>query len=180
MADRLDFQQLSAGLRRVGWIRFWIQLVLGVVVLGVLVFTAIGGSQIRNADRAVGLGAGISLTTLAFFVLLFGLWQAWLVVRAGRAIDSPARPSRGETSRLIKRSLLADVFGLILAVLGYQSLAGPLLFQAASQTPGVLVDNLPITATEIVVVLGNTQVLFAHVIGLCFSLWLLQRVYRTS
>ena len=43
MADRLDFQQLSFGLRRMGWMRFWVQLVLGTVVLGVLVFTAIGG-----------------------------------------------------------------------------------------------------------------------------------------
>jgi len=29
-------------------------------------------------------------------------------------------------------------------------------------------------------VLSNTQVLFAHLIGVLFSLWLLQRVYRTS
>jgi len=27
-------------------------------------------------------------------------------------------------------------------------------------------------------VLSNTQVLFAHLIGLCFSLWMLQRVFR--
>jgi hypothetical protein len=29
-------------------------------------------------------------------------------------------------------------------------------------------------------VLGNTQVLFAHLIGLWISLWLLQRIYRSS
>ena len=29
-------------------------------------------------------------------------------------------------------------------------------------------------------VLSNTQVLFAHLMGLLFSLWLLQRIYRTS
>ena len=54
MPDRFDFQLLSAGLRRVGWIRFWIQVVLGVVVLGVLLFTAVGGSLARNAARAFG------------------------------------------------------------------------------------------------------------------------------
>ncbi|HJN32654.1 MAG TPA: DUF3611 family protein, partial [Prochlorococcus sp.] len=26
----------------------------------------------------------------------------------------------------------------------------------------------------------NTQVLFAHLVGLIFSLWLLQRIYRTG
>ena len=69
MADRLDFQQLSFGLKRMGWIRFWIQVVLGVVVVGVLIFNNIGGSLARNAERAVGLGPGLSLTTLSFLVL---------------------------------------------------------------------------------------------------------------
>ena len=126
-----------------------------------------------------GLGPGMSLTTLAFLVLLYSLWQSWLVVRTGRAIDSPARPSRGETARRIKRSLLADLLGLVLALLGYQALAGSLFVQASMQTPGIAiqVDNLAITATEIVVVLGNAQALFAHLIGLLFSLWLLQRIY---
>ena len=49
MADRLDFQQLSFGLRRMGWIRFWFQVVLGVVVIGVLLFNNIGGSLARNS-----------------------------------------------------------------------------------------------------------------------------------
>ena len=44
MPDRLDFQKLSFGVRRMGWIRFWIQVVLGIVVVGVLLFNNIGGS----------------------------------------------------------------------------------------------------------------------------------------
>ena len=180
MADRLDFQQLSFGVRRMGWIRFWIQVVLGIVVVGVLLFNNVGSSLARNAERAVGLGPGLSLTTLAFLVLLYSLWQGWLIVRTGRAIASQARPSRGETSRLIKRGLIADL-GLALAAIGYQALAGRAGFDA---DPGIAIggrgmaDNLAITSS-VLSVLGNTRVLFAHLIGL-FSLWLLQRIYRTS
>ena len=58
MADRLDFQQLSFGLRRMGWIRFWIQTVLGIVVVGVLLFNNVGSSLARNSERALGLGPG--------------------------------------------------------------------------------------------------------------------------
>ena len=186
MADRLDFQKLSFGVRRMGWIRFWIQVVLSIVVVGVLLFNNVGGSLARNSERAVGLGPGLSLTTLSFFVLLFSLWQGWLIVRTGRAIDSPARPSRGEAARLIKRGLLADLLGLTFAAIGYQALAGSLFVQASMQTPGIAIggrgmaDNLAITSLEMLSVLSNTQVLFAHLIGLSFSLWLLQRVYRTS
>lgn len=184
MADRLDLQLLSLGLRRMAWIRFWIQTALGIVVMGVLAFNNVGGSLSRNADRALGLSPGLSLTTLSFLVLLFSLWQGWLVVRLGRALGSQARPSRGEASRLIKRGLIADLLGLVFAAVGYQSLAGALFVQASQQTPGIAIggsglrENLAITSLEMLSVLSNTQVLFAHLIGLLFSLWFLQRIFR--
>ena len=193
MADRLDLQLIAAALRRLGWIRLWSQVVLGVVVVGVLLFNNIGGRLAANSARALGLGPGISLTTIAFLLLLWCIWQSWLVVRCGRALNSPVRPSKGETSRLIKRGVLADLAGITLAVLGYQSLAGSRFVQASQQVPGFFgaqiqstpgvagrVIGLPITSIEMLAVLGNTQVLFAHLIGLWISLWLLQRVYRTT
>jgi hypothetical protein len=42
------------------------------------------------------------------------------------------------------------------------------------------VVGLPITSIEMFSVLGNTQVLFGHLIGLWISLWLLQRIHRSS
>ena len=193
MAEPPDLQRISAALRRMGWLRFWIQLVLGVVVVGVLVFNNIGGRLVANSARALGLGPGISLTTLAFLVLLWGIWQSWLVVRCGRALDSAVRPSKGETARLVKRSVLGDLLGLTLAAVGYQSMAGSLFVQASQQVPGFFgaqiqsspgvggrVVGLPITSIEMFSVLGNTQVLFAHLLGLLISLWLLQRVYRPA
>jgi hypothetical protein len=89
-------------------------------------------------------------------------------------------------ARLIKRGLLADLLGLTFATIGYQALAGSLFVQTSMQTPGIAIggrgmaDNLAITSLEMLSVLSNTQVLFAHLMGLLFSLWLLQRVYRTS
>jgi hypothetical protein len=193
MVDTLDLQRMAAALRRMGWVRFWVQLALGVVVVGVLIFNNIGGQMAANSSRALGLGPGLSLTTLSFLLLLWSLWQSWLVVGCGRALASPARPSKGETSRLVKRGVLADLIGLTLAAVGYQALAGSLFVQASQQVPGFFgaqmqaapgsggrVVGLPITSIEMLSVLSNTQVLFAHLIGLCFSLWLLQRVYRPS
>ena len=89
--------------------------------------------------------------------------------------------------------LVADVAGLTLAAVGCQALAGSLFVQASQQVPGFLgaqlqttpgsggrVVGLPITSIEMLSVLSNTQVLFAHVLGLILSLWLLQRLYRRS
>jgi hypothetical protein len=189
MVDQLELQRISAALRRVAWVRFWIQLALGVVVVVVLMFNNIGGRVAANASRALGLGPGLSLTTLAFFVLLWSLWQGWLTVQCGRALASPVRPSKGETNRLIKRGLLADLIGLILGCVGYQALAGSLFMQASMQAPGLFgpmaipgqqgpISTYPITSIEMLAVLSNTQVVFAHLIGLVFSLWTLQRIHR--
>ena len=187
MADQRDFQLLSLGMRRIGWLRFWIQTILGVVVVGVLLFNNVGSSLARNSERALGLGPGLSLTTLAFILLLFSLWQGWLVVKTGRALGSEARPSRGETSRLLKRGLIVDLIGWVCSSVVYQSLAGALFVQASMQAPGISIgtgmramENYPITSLEMLSVLSNTQVLFAHLIGLIFSLWLLQRIFRKN
>jgi hypothetical protein len=189
MADQLELQRIAAALRRTGWVRFWIQLVLAVVVVGVLLFNSIGSRVAASSERAIGLGPGLSLTTLSFLVLLWSLWQGWLVVRCGRALTRPVRPSKGETARLIKRGLLGDLAGITLAAVGYQALAGSLFMQASMQAPGLFgpmtvpgrsgpISTYPITSIEMLSVLSNTQVLFAHLIGLMLTLWMLQRMYR--
>jgi hypothetical protein len=40
------------------------------------------------------------------------------------------------------------------------------------------ISTYPITSIEMLSVLSNTQVLFAHLIGLMLTLWMLQRMYR--
>jgi hypothetical protein len=42
------------------------------------------------------------------------------------------------------------------------------------------ISTFPITSIEMLSVLSNTQVLFAHLIGLGFSLWMLQRIHRRA
>ena len=144
MADQRNFQLLSLGMRRIGWLRFWIQTILGVVVVGVLLFNNVGSSLARNSERALGLGPGLSLTTLAFILLLFSLWQGWLIVKTGRALASEARPGRGETSRLLKRGLIVDLVGLVFSSVGYQSLAC-LLYTSPSPRDGLL-SRMPSSA----------------------------------
>jgi hypothetical protein len=91
---------------------------------------------------------------------------------------------------MLKRGILGDLAGLTLAAVGYQALAGSLFVQASMQagfafggmmtTPGGRITNYPITSLEMLSVLSNTQVLFAHLIGLGLSLWFLQRIYRRA
>nr|AUG32285.1 hypothetical protein PLO_286 [Paulinella longichromatophora] len=191
MADRLDLQRVSVALCRTGWIRFWIQTILGVVVISILIFNNIGNRLTANSDRILGLGPGLSLTTLSFLVLLYSLWQGRLIIAKGRALNSVSRPSKRETIRVIKNALIGDLLGLLFASLGYQALSGSLFIQASLQIPGFFSSNstgsqgvslagYPITSIEMLSVLSNTQVLFAHLLGLLLTLWLLKRVYNSA
>ena len=56
MSDKIDFQSLSFGMRRIGWIRFWVQSILGVVVAAVLLFSNV----VNNSEGQLGLAPGLS------------------------------------------------------------------------------------------------------------------------
>ena len=179
MADKIDFQLLSFGMRRIGWIRFWIQSILGVVVTAVLLFSNVVNN---NSEGQLSLTPGLSLTTISLILLFISLWQGWLIIRTGRAIGSNARPSRGQTSKLIKRGILTDLVGILFGIIGYQALMGALFIQASTQTQGIAIatsSDVAITGLEILSVLSNTQVIAAHFVGLCLSLWLLRRIYKS-
>jgi len=176
MSGKIDFQSLSFGMRRIGWIRFWVQSILGVVVMAVLIFS----NFVSDSEDKFNLNTGLSLTTISFILLLFSIWQGWLIIRTGRAIASNARPSRGQTSKLIKRGLLNDLLGILFGLIGNQTLIGILFLQSTSEknVVGSINSNYDVTGLEIFSVLSNCQVIFAHFLGLCFSLWLLRRIYK--
>ena len=176
MSDKIDFQSLSFGMRRMGWIRFWAQSILGVIVTAVLLFSNVVNN---NSENQVTLNLGLSITTISLVFLIFSLWQSWLIVRTGRSLSSNARPSRGQTSKLIKRGLVNDLLGMVFGLIGYQAFMGELFIQASSQATGQLTTSkTTITGLEILSVLSNTQVIAAHFVGLFFSLWLLRRIYK--
>ncbi|MEB3176194.1 MAG: DUF3611 family protein [Synechococcus sp.] len=184
MADRLELQRIASAFRMVGWGAFWSQLTLALVSGGVLAFNSIGSELVNNRDKAIGLGPGLSLTTLALLVLAWSVWQDWGLVRLSRVLGSGSSviPSKGETRAQVKRHLLASLVGLTLAAIGYQALSGSLTFQASLQQPGVVgavgMGNNAITSLEMFSVMANTQALSGHLIGLWVSLWLLQRLAR--
>ena len=71
MSDKMDFQSLSFGMRRIGWIRFWVQSILGVVVTAVLLFSNV----VNNSEGQLGLAPGLSLTTVSLILLIFSLFH---------------------------------------------------------------------------------------------------------
>lgn len=183
MVDKLTIQRLAGDFRLTGWVSFWIQLALGIVGLGVLLFNRLGSRIIESRSTVVNVAPGLTLTAIALVVLVLTMLHALRYVRFGRQLagDSAARPSKAQAMGLLKRGTFLSLLGVVLAVLGYQALAGSLTFQASMQQPGFtgfgnMAGNYAITSLEMFSVLSNTQVLSGHVIALVASLWLLQKV----
>lgn len=183
MVDKLTIQRLAGDFRLTGWVSFWIQLTLGIVGLGVLLFNRLGTRIIESRNNVTSVAPGLTLTAIALILLGVTILHALRYVRFGKQLagESTARPSKAQAMGLLKRGIFLSLLGVILAVVGYQALAGSLTFQASMQQPGFtgfgnMSGNFAITSLEMFSVLSNTQVLTAHVIALVASLWLLQKV----
>ncbi|ABB56381.1 DUF3611 family protein [Synechococcus elongatus] len=177
--DKVVLQQIATQFRLLGWGAFWVQVTLAVVTFGVLMFNNLGRALTR--DRIIGLGPGLSLTSLALVVLAYTTYHAFRYVKLGQRLngDPLRRPGRVETRNFVVRGIWANVAGLLLSVMGYQALAGSLTFQASMQQPGFTglnntMGNNAITSLEMFSMLSNTQVLTGHVVSLLVSLWLLR------
>lgn len=183
--DKVTLQRIATQFRLLGWGIFWTQITLAVVAFGVLMFNNLGRSLTR--DRIVGLGPGLSLTSLALVALAYTTYHAFRYVQLSQRLsgDPSRRPSRAETRNFVVRGVWVNAGGLLLAVLGYQALAGSLTFQASMQQPGFTGLNNPmgnnaITSLEMFSMLSNTQVLTGHVLSLFVSLWLLRLLHQSA
>ena len=67
MVNKMDFQLLSFGMRRIGWIRFWLQSILSVVVAAVLLFSNFVSN---DSEGQLSLAPGLSLTSISLILLV--------------------------------------------------------------------------------------------------------------
>ena len=116
MVDTLDLQRMAAALRRMGWVRFWVQLALGVVVVGVLIFNNIGGQMAANSSRALGLGLIVSGVVL--LVLANAVASPPPMIFLGHALFVGAAVQWATSTVVIRAARLHPLEALVLACLG--------------------------------------------------------------
>ncbi|NJM57609.1 MAG: DUF3611 family protein [Synechococcales cyanobacterium RU_4_20] len=172
--------KIASEFRRLGWASFWFQTVLGVVATGMLLLGAAG------LGNTAGAGGGLLFAVAGLIALGVGSYRAFRNARMGRQLgvaDKAVRPSRAETLTLLRKSIMANMIGLVLIILGAEAFSGALFFKAASlgfgglgllsADPGKLIQLV-----DIFVVLANTHIIAAHFFGLATALWLVNRVAR--
>lgn len=189
---KLDLSSLPPALRRiasafriVGWIGFWIQLVLAVISSLVLLF-AISSLNVRSNANNPGTGAGLFFAVCGLVALYLGAYWAFRYTRLARRLaTSPpgARPKRGDAIQALRMGLGINLLGMLLTLLGAEAIVGSLLAKSLSQPQGGAIYELGrttqfIQSLDIFVVQANTNTIAAHFAGLVASLWLVRCISR--
>ena len=177
---------LSRQFSRLGWIGFWLQVVLVVVPIILLLYVVF----ISGPDSAQSKGIDLSnyLSYGSLVVMLFTIFWFWRYTRmAGRIVDPELRPSQSSVTRTVWIGLGASCAGILFSMILLMSAVLRMLFilLAMPQT------GIPISATgadpartlsafDAVSLTSLVFVLTAELIVLAFSLWLLFRVTRPA
>ena len=195
MTNQLDNDQLPVAaqkvafaLRTAGWVCFWAQAVLAVVaglILLLAIPSALSSGASGTSQTSAGTGGGVILAVCGLLVLGYSAYRAFSFTRLSRKLRSLAigvRPNSTDTIKQVRLTLMSNLSGMLLTLLGAEAIGGTLFVKSISQPQvlfGAAVDfSRFIQPLDIFVVLANINATFAHFIGIVGSLWLLDRIYK--
>lgn len=178
-------RRIASSFRLVGWISFWIQVVLGVIAGGILLFASATFGA-RSSGGNPGTGTGLILASLGLLAVFVSAYWAFRYAQLGRRLrsgDPNKRPSPQSAIQALRIGLILSMAGMLITLMGGQALIGSLLGKALTQPQGGAVftpGNIDqyVEAFDIFIVQANTNTLLAHFAALAATLWLLRTVNR--
>ena len=179
-------ERLGKQFSRLGWIGFWMQVVLVIIPIVLLLYVVFISGPDSAQHRGIDLSNYLSYGSLV--VMLFTIFWFWRYTRVGRQIIDPElRPSQSSVLRTVWIGLGASCAGILFSMILLMNAVLRLLFilLATPQT------GIPISATgadpartlsafDAVSLTSLVFILTAELIVLAFSLWLLFRVTRPA
>ncbi|MGE5657520.1 MAG: DUF3611 family protein [Actinomycetota bacterium] len=181
-------KRVAFALRTAGWACFWVQIVLavvsGLILLFALAFTVPGGNVAGRTSNP-GTGGGLFLAVCGLLVLGYSVYRSFGYTRLARQLKTPnaiARPKKADTIQNVRLTLMGNLAGMFLTVMGAEAIGGTLLAKSLTQPRGLFDPTINlrdfIQPIDIFVVLANTHTILAHLIGIGVALWLLDQIYK--
>ena len=181
-------QRVAFALRTAGWVCFWAQSVLAVVAAIILLFAipfAIPSATAPGSSTSAGTGGGVFFALCGLGVLGYSVFRAWRFTRLSRELRSPAntaRPKKADTIKQVQLTLMSNLSGMLLTLIGAEAISGTLLAKSLAQPQALFSTAVDlgrfIQPLDIFVVLANTHATVAHFVGIIGSLWLLDRIHK--
>jgi hypothetical protein len=180
-------ERLSRQFSRLGWLGFWIQIVMLAIPLLLLIYILFLRSPV-SAQR-IGIDLSNYLSYGSLLVMVFTTFWFFRYTRVGKRIADPElRPTRASVERTLWVGLWASGLGIAFSMALLFSAAGRLLFVLlANPQTGLMVAPGPggdpvqsISAFDAISLTSLLVILAAELIVLGFSVWLLFRTTKAS
>lgn len=192
----LKLKRVANVLRLVGWLTFWIQLILFAAAALLLVLAASG----RNFNQAAvappgveavdfnqgttpGVGIGIFWAGCGILVLLFGIFIAFRQTRLARKLFNPnpsVHPKKSDVLQVLRLGVIVGLVGMLFTILGGGAALGVILSKSIAQPQGVAIYDPTriIRSLDIFVAMANMNGIAAHFVGTVASLGLINWLNR--
>jgi hypothetical protein len=175
-------QSLARAFHRLGWAGFWLQLVFGSLpILGMLYYFAFARP---DPNTAGGFGFVEVLTIINLVILVFTAFWSYRYARIGKQMRDPERrPPEPFLVKTVWTGVMATTVGMLFSMTAIVIEAANLLFyflkspQAGIpviQTGGAASTHW-VSSLDMISLMALVLFLFAELIVLVFSLWLLFR-----
>ncbi|HLP87062.1 MAG TPA: DUF3611 family protein [Nostocaceae cyanobacterium] len=170
--------------RRIGWVSFWIQVVLGVVSGIIVLLFAIFSQRAGSPSNNPGTGFGVFMAVCGLLVLGAGIYLAFRYTKIGQQLlsSNPSnRPRKLETVQVLRLGVWINLLGILVTLIGAQAIVGTLVARSISPqaiSTQLFDPNRVISGLDMLVVQANTNTILAHFSGAVASLWLLNRITR--
>jgi protein-S-isoprenylcysteine O-methyltransferase Ste14 len=177
-------QRVSSDLKWAGNIGFWVQLVLGVVSLVTVLFSAPSLSQAKTSQ---GTGFGIFSAVCGLIVLAVSIYFSFRYTLIARMLQNPntaERPRKADTLQVIRMGLIVNLVGMLLTIIGAEAIVGIVLLKALTLPTaggsGVIINDPSkfVNPLDLLIVQANTNTIAAHFAGIVTSLSLLNRITK--
>jgi len=178
---------LAEAFSRLGWVGFWMQIVIGAIPLTLVAYAFIFGSAPTAGTRS-GFPLIHYLTIAGLLVLAFTtVWFYRYTRLAARIADSARRPTEHAVQRTVWTAVTASTLGIVfsMVVMFFEVTQLLIYFMRAPQAgiPVVQTTGGPaswVSAADIMGLLALLLTMFVEVAVLVFSLWLLFRTTVAS
>lgn len=173
---------IAKAFKRIGWAGFWLQVVFGSLPVILLVYY-LTFSRSANVSRS-GLPFVEYLAIVSLLTVLFTIYWSYRYTRIGKRLEDPAqRPTESYVVGTVWTGVVASTVGMLFSMVVMLFEAANLLFAFLKapqggipvvQTTGTEAVKM-VTSADMVSLMALILTLFAELIVLVFSLWLLFR-----
>ena len=186
--QQLPPHPLAQPFRLLGWIAFWIQLILAVIPVLLLLF-ALFMKGITSEGLGTTLEATFAYACLAF--LLFSLLWSFRYTRLGRKLAGPEpRPKQVPLMRILWTGLIGNLTGMVCSLLVAMGAVGTMLFKVLSRPQGAIptidmrsgagaagiASSQWIVPLDVIWLQALINTMTAQAIGIIVTLYLLYRI----